>query len=384
MFNPPAVLLRRVKDSGTLVWVMRRHRTRKVLLWTFGVLVVALIALRLALPTLVQRYVNQKLDELPEYDGHIGDVDIHLIRGAYSIDDVDIEKTTGSVPVPFFSAEKVDFSIEWREIFQGALVGEIHVYGCSLNFVKGESKEESQTSIDRSWLGIVQELFPFRINRFEIREGAVWFHDFGTEPKVDVYLTNLVAVCTNLYNTRDLAGELPADFRARGTTLGGGFLDIHVKLDPLAEAPRFDLELGLTEVDLVALNEMLEAYGKFNVKRGTFEVFTEIAASEGTFDGYVKPFFKELDVLEFEQDAKNPLNLIWQTIVAGAVKIFKNHPEDQIATKIPVSGTFEKTDVEVWTTVLNILRNAFVEAFKTRVDDSIDLFDRDEGKRKAK
>ena len=355
-----------------------RGRKKKITFWTVLVLVIAVIALRLALPTLVQNYVNEKLDELPDYDGQIGDVDIHLIRGAYSIDDVDILKTTGAVPVPFFSARKVDFSVEWREILHGALVGEIHVDGCSVNFVKAETKTDSQTSIDDSWLDIVQDLFPFRINRFEINEGSVWFHDFGTEPKVDVYLTNLVAVCTNLYNTRDLASELPADFRAKGITLGGGEIELHMKLDPLADEPRFDLELALENVNLVELNELLEAYGNFNVKRGTFEVFAEIAGSEGTFDGYVKPFFQDLNVFELEQDSDNPIELVWEAIVAGAVKIFKNHPEDQIATKIPVSGTFEKTDVEVWTTVVNVLRNAFIEAFKTRVDDSIDLFDRNE------
>ena len=360
-------------------------RGKKFALGTVTVLVLALVGLRLALPTMVQRYVNDKLDELPEYDGTIGDVDIHLIRGAYSIDDIDIVKTAGAVPVPFFSARTVDFSMEWKEIFAGALVGEIHAYECSVNFVKGETEEESQTSIDQSWLDIVQELFPFRINRFEIREGSIWFHDFETEPKVDVYLTNLVAVCTNLYNTRELATELPADFRARGTTLGGGNLELHVKLDPLASEPRFDLELALKEVNLLALNELLEAYGKFNVKRGTFEVFAEIAGSDGNFDGYVKPFFENLDVLEIKQDAKNPVKLVWQAIVAGAVKIFKNHPEDQLATKIPVSGTFEKTDVAIWTTIVNVLRNAFVEAFRARVDESIDLFQRDEeGKSKEK
>jgi hypothetical protein len=361
-----------------------RSRGKKLTFWIILILVIGVVVLRLALPDIVQRYVNHKLDELPEYDGHVGDVDIHLIRGAYSIDDVDIEKTAGAVPVPFFAAKKVDFSVEWKEIFQGALVGEIHAYQASVNFVKGESEEDSQTSIDKSWLDIVQELFPFRINRFEIEEGSVWFHDLGTEPKVDVYLTNLVAVCTNLYNTRDLSSELPSDFRAKGTTLGGGALELHIKLDPLATEPRFDLELGLTNVNMVALNELLEAYGNFNVKRGTFEVFSEIAGSEGTFDGYVKPFFEDLNIFELEQDAKNPIKLAWQALVAGAVKIFKNHPRDQLATKIPVTGTFEKTDVEVWTTVLNVLRNAFVEAFQAQVDDSINLFDRDdESKRKV-
>jgi hypothetical protein len=355
-----------------------RVKTRKVLFWTVLLLVVAVVALHLALPRLVQNYVNQKLDELPEYDGRVGDVDIHLIRGAYSIDDVDIVKTSGQVSVPFFAARKVDFSVQWREVFQRALVGEIHVYGCGLNFVKAETKEESQTSIDQSWLQVVKDLFPFRINKFHIHDGGVWFHDVGTSPKVDVYLTNLVVICTNLYNTQRLATELPADFRARGTTLGGGALQLHVKLDPLADSPTFDLELALESVDLVALNEMLEAYGKFNVKRGTFEVFSEIVGSEGRFDGYVKPFFEDLNVLELKEDAKNPLKLLWQAIVAGAVKIFKNHPQDQVATKIPVSGTFEKTDVAIWTTVVNVLRNAFIEAFKTNIDESINLFQRDE------
>ena len=155
-------------------------------------------------------------------------------------------------------------------------------------------------------------------------------------------------------------------------------MELHVKLDPLASEPRFDLELAVKDVDLVDLNELLEAYGKFNVKRGTFEVFAEIAGSEGNFDGYVKPFFEDLNVLELEHDAKNPVKLVWQAIVAGAVKIFKNHPEDQLATKIPVSGTFEKTDVAIWTTIVNVLRNAFIEAFRARIDESINLFQRGE------
>jgi hypothetical protein len=277
----------------------------------------------------------------------------------------------------------VDLSIEWRELLHRALVGEIHIYEGSLNFVKSEEERSSQTSIDDSWIQVVQDLFPFRINRFEIHNGRVTFQDVHADPKVDIFLTNLVAVCTNLYNTRRFENELPADFRAKGTTIGDGQVDLHVKLDPLANDPKFDLELALRDMNLVALNDLLEAYGHFDVKRGTFEVFSEIAGENGSFDGYVKPFFEDLDVLDLSNDAKNPINLIWQSLVAGAVQLFKNHPKDQVATKIPVSGTFEKTDVEVWTTVVNVLRNAFVQAFRARLDKSIDLFDRgEEGKQK--
>ena len=353
-------------------------RRKKIGFSILALIAVGAVAFRLALPGLVQDYVNKKLDEIPEYDGTVGDVDIQLLRGAYSIDDVDITKTSGSASVPFFAAKSVNFSVDWSELMHRAIVGEIRVDEGKLNFVKAESAEESQTSIDKSWLDVVQDLFPFRINRFEIAGGEVWFHDIGSEPKVDVYLTNLVAVATNIYNTREFQNELPADFRASGTTLGGGELKVHVKVDPLEDEPKFDLEVELVDMDLVALNEMLEAYGKFNVKRGTFELFAEIAGEHGEFDGYVKPFFQDLNVLELAEDAESPLKLVWQAVVAGAVKLFKNHPKDQVATKIPVSGTFEKTNVDVWTTLMNVLRNAFVEAFRTRVDDSINLFNRDE------
>ena len=36
---------------------------------------------------------------------------MHLWRGAYTIDDVRLIKTTGNVPIPLFSAKRVDFAV---------------------------------------------------------------------------------------------------------------------------------------------------------------------------------------------------------------------------------------------------------------------------------
>ncbi|MDX1953442.1 MAG: DUF748 domain-containing protein [Verrucomicrobiota bacterium] len=342
--------------------------------WALLLLVVALVAFRLALPTIVRNYVNNQLDELPEYDGHIGDVDIHLIRGAYSIDDVNVLKTSGEVSVPFFSAKQVDLSMQWSELFHGSLVGEIEVLRGKLNFIKAESEEQSQTSIDKSWVEIVKSLFPFRINRFAMNGGEIWFHDFKTEPQMDLFITNLVAVATNLTNARESTEALPAKVRVRGRTIGEGELELRVGLNPLAEKPTFDLNLAVTNMNLPSLNEMLEAYANVNVKRGTLDIFSEVGAKEGQFEGYVKLLVEDLDVFELKQDGKNPLKMIWQGLVAGITQIFKNHKEDQVATKIPISGSFEnKTDVDIWVTVGNVLRNAFIEAFKPRLDNDIDL-----------
>src|SRR6186997_732514 len=76
-----------------------------------AVTAVVLLALRIALTPMLVRFVNQKLDEIPGYQGRIEDVDLHLLRGAYRIEGIVLEKTSGKVPVPFFKARSVDLSV---------------------------------------------------------------------------------------------------------------------------------------------------------------------------------------------------------------------------------------------------------------------------------
>ena len=41
------------------------------------------------------------------------DIDIALIRGAYTIDSITLDKINDKVPVPFFVAKTIDISVEW-------------------------------------------------------------------------------------------------------------------------------------------------------------------------------------------------------------------------------------------------------------------------------
>src|SRR4030095_2073255 len=136
---------------------MRRRRVSLALL----VPIVLLLAARAVLPIAIQRYVNRVLARDETYIGHVGDVDVALIRGAYQVEDVRIDKRNGKVPVPFFSAENADLSIEWRALFDGALVGEIEFLRHKLNFVAGPTREQSQAGAGVDWRDTVEDLFPF-------------------------------------------------------------------------------------------------------------------------------------------------------------------------------------------------------------------------------
>src|SRR6185503_1767759 len=96
--------------------------------WIAGpalVIIAVLGAARLALPWYLQRYVNRTIDQSPDYEGRVGDIDVHLYRGSYTIHDLKIQKRVHSVPVPFFESPRVDFSLDWDSLVHGVARGKI-------------------------------------------------------------------------------------------------------------------------------------------------------------------------------------------------------------------------------------------------------------------
>jgi hypothetical protein len=363
-----------------VVKVARKIRTRwqkfsRVTQLVILSLIALVIAIRVSLPFVVKAYVNRQLSRISEYRGSIREVDIHLWRGAYTIRDIRVVKTSGKVPVPFFSTPAMDLSVQWKELFHGSVVGEVTVDRGQLNFVAGPSKEESQTGAHKGWDKVLESLFPFKLNKFQVDDGQLRFRDFSKKPNVDLFVHHLCATATNLSNTREVGNKLPAGLHAHGTTIGNGEFDVHLDINPMASQPTFKLAAAITNMNLVALNDFLRAYGKFDVERGTFSLYTEVAAADGRYEGYLKPLFENLDVFEWEKErGKNILEKFWEAIVAGVAQILKNQPKDRLATKIPISGNFEKTDVDIWATIGGILKNAFVRALLPKFDQSVSVY----------
>jgi len=360
-----------------------RHRWRMASRFTRWAVALALVALavRLALPFVLQAYVNRQLDKTPDYDGRVGDIDVHLWRGAYQIKDVEIFKTTGDIPVPFFAASKVDLSMEWKELFHGALAGEVVMVEPRLNFVSGPTPDQTQTGEDKGWGRILESLFPFKLNRCEIERGQIHFKNLHSSPPVDIFVDQVAATATNLTNSRDLKQELPAGIRARGRTLGGGGLEFQLQLNPLAADPTYELTGQLTNVNLVALNDFLKAYGKFDVESGVFGLYASVASKDASYEGYLKVFFEDLNVFEWEKERKkNALEVFWQAIVGTLTTVFKNQPKDSLATKVAISGSYKNTDVHIWSAMMTLLRNAFVRALVPRLDQKVTVGEVEEKK----
>ena len=347
---------------------------RSKLLWVVVVLIVAILVVRAMLPIWVRDYVNRKLSEIEGYRGRVAEVDIHLWRGAYTIHGTEIKKTSGAVPVPFFAAPTIDLSVEWKALFHGALVGEIHFERPVLNLVNARSRAGQQAPVDEPWLEKIRDLFPLKFNRFTVAGGEVHYRDFSRSPKVDVEIDQVRMVATNLTNSLKLSETLNAEIEMAGRPLRSGSLKANMDLNPYAEKPTFALELEGDAIPLVKLNDFAKAYAGITFEKGTLRVATAMDSKQGKFTGYVEPVFDNMVIFDPSEDTENPIDFIWQGIVGGLTRIIRNHPKDRFGTKVPYSGTFDDPTPAIMETVFNVFRNAFVKAFEGKLsNDDIDL-----------
>lgn len=341
------------------------------------ILLALLVLARVAAPYAVQWYVNRQLDRAENFTGEIGDVDLNLIRGAYVIENVRIEKTEGDVPVPFFAAERVDLSVYWSALARGNLVGEVWLTRPELNIVDSAEEEDKQTGEDEPWQEIVQGLFPLKIDSFVVEQGRIYFRNFSSDPPVNIYLSEVYARLTNFTNSLDVSDTLVATLEGTAVPMDQGDLDVRLRFDPYTEQPQFDLNLRLTDLKMTSLNDFIEAYTNLDIEAGTLDLAMEMAADQGQVTGYIKPVIHNLEVFDWQKDVveedKGVLATLWEGVAGLVTELFENKPQDTFATRIPIEGQIENPEAGILNAIQAVLRNTFVEAIQPSVEGSVEL-----------
>jgi hypothetical protein len=348
-------------------------KRRNKWLLALGIVVVLLVAARLALEPILLDYANGKLNALDSYEGHIDDLDLSLLRGGYNIKGIEIVKTGAGQPVPFFKGDRVEATIEWRSLLHGQLVAEADLFRPQVNLVEAQSQRKSQLGTEVNWVDQFKALFPFRFNTVRVHDGVVTFQAPGIQTKDALKAQHIEGYLANLTNVADSAKETFAGFEFTANVLDGGSAKVAGSIDPLAPQPTFDLNLSVKNVQLPQVNPWLTRFIKADAEGGEFELYTELAAADGKFKGYAKPVMRDVNIYSSAEPEKNPLKRLWEGIIDVAAKILENHKEDQVAARIPISGTIENPDADLLATIGSVMRNAFVGAFARSLEGSISV-----------
>jgi hypothetical protein len=348
-----------------------RTRYRRSL-WIIATLIVLAIVLRVILPFTVLKYLNNRMAHMGAYSGHIGDIDIHLWRGAYTIDGLVIQKVDGKVPVPLLNAPRTDTAISWRALRHGVVRAKIDFFNAELNFVDGKAEGEKQTGKGVDWRDQIKHLAPIRLDEINVHDSTVTFRNFVSSPRVDLKATDVNGTLTNLSNASREGGNVVATADVRANILGQAPLTVKASFDPLQTWGDFHYELRVTSIDLTRANDLARAYAGVDFASGKGDFVMELTARDKQLSGYAKPLFHDLQIFSWKQDVeedhKNPLQVAWEATAQGVTWLFKNHAKDQFATRVPITGRIDQKNISPFDAIVGVLRNAFIKAYEPNLE----------------
>jgi len=338
----------------------RRTKARAVVL----ILALVLVGLRLCLPTLVRDQVNKRLSDLEGFEGRVKKVRLSLLRGRVVLEGLRVERKGASSPVAALTAEALAVNVEWGPLVRRMIQANVYVGHPVIHLVRpSEPAKEAEESLAQKLRGMVR----FNINHLEVKDGEIHYIDSSTQPNLDIALTDIEVHARDLRNTASREA-LPADVSVKAKALGTGTLELSLKAAPLKEEPTFELKHELKGVELVKLNDLLDAYAKLKLKSGVFGLYAEAAGKDGKFIGYAKPFVKDLVVDKTRGGDVG--KEAWAVVVSAVKWLVENKRKDDIATKIPIEGTFEDRKVGLWAAVGGILKNAYIEALSPSLESA--------------
>ncbi len=340
--------------------------------WKILLLIVfLLIVARLLLPYFLEKYVNKTLNDIPGYVGHVEDVDVALIRGAYVIEGLKLDKENATLEAPLVDFPKADISIEWKSLFKGRIVSEIILHSPEVNYIFEDQEKEvpGEEPEPSDWTNALTDLVPIKINRLDVHDGKINFVQFSAEPNIDLVMHDINLQATNLRNVKRTDKVLPSSIHATATSFGDGSVTLDGRVNVMKKIPDLDVEFALENANVTALNDMsLNAVG-VDFASGTFELFAEVAIADGYIKGYLKPMFINTELIGEEDQGF--FEKLWEGFVGVFKFLFKNQGTDTLATKAPFEGDLNEVDTGVLATILNIFKNAWISAFTSDVDEDI-------------
>lgn len=344
---------------------MKLNRTLKIIL----AVVILLVAIRIALPHATKYYVNKELNEIEDYNASIEEVNMALYRGAFFIGGLEIyEEESADPDIPFVVIPELDFSIHWGALFNGRFVTEIYINSPEVNFTKLEEDVEGQEP-RVNFADQIQELNPIDINILEISNATIAYRDPTVSPEINVFFDDFYLTGRNLSNVVDESETLPASIEVTSNAMDTGSMNITAGLNFLKEVPDFDLSISFEEIDLVRFNDFMEAYANLNLESGLLSVYSETVANDGSISGYVKPVIENFDIKQ--EDNGGLPQQVYEAAAELVANILENPPEDRIASRVEISGEMEEFETDIWQGIVNLLRNAFIEAYSKEIENVI-------------
>jgi hypothetical protein len=350
-----------------------------------GVLAVLVVGLVCAAGPIFTAYANRKLQALPGYLGSVERIEISLWQGRGEVSGATFASRAAPT-TPIAQVKRLGFDLSWWKLLRGqvSIAIEIESARVLVEGVQGGKKtaptpagkvRESARESAQRWQEQLYAAFPFEITQIVVRDSEVTYRDLLADPPMEFQLSSLQIDVVGLSNRWAESDDgLPARLGLQGNLTGGGRVRLLVRADPLALQPRFEAKLQIEDVAVPAWNALLRDAIKADIVAGQFGCSAEISAAGGEYWGYVKPVIRDLEFKELPEEPETGWKKWRRRLMNWAVAFLGRGRRQKIATKIPFSGNFKETNVDVWTAVENLLRNAFIRGLREGLEGALMRF----------
>jgi hypothetical protein len=274
-----------------------------------------------------------------------------------------LKDSAGGDREPFFYVEKLELSVYWKELLRGHIVARMDLNDPKLSLITAKTKSAEQLEPEiPDFSEKLKAALPITVDRVQVKNGELKFID-KTEPDFPkIWLHGLDATLENLATRAALARGEPTTLAVSATAQKTAELSAWISADPLSKGLYFAGRVQIAKLELNEFQQIMASKSGLQVEKGTLELFAEFDCRDGHLTGGVKPVIKNASVVQGKPGIGNGI----KTVLANAgLKIFSDRPrgggDEVVATVIPISGNVTRPGVQLWPTILGVVRNAFVQ-----------------------
>jgi hypothetical protein len=238
---------------------------------------------------------------------------------------------------------------------RGVTIDYIHAAATSAR--EKERAETVKTAVKKAGASPTADV---KLDRLTITESELGLVNRAKSPAYRVFLSGVTVTATNFSNGLR-AG--PASVRMTGKFMGTGPAEAKATFRTPGKGPDFDVAVSIRDTAMRGMNDLLRAYGRFDVTAGLFSFFCELHVRNGTVDGYVKPLFREMQVYDARQDAeKSAFRKLYEKLVGGVAKLLENRQRSEVATQTRIHGPLDNPKTDTLQVIFRLVENAFFHA----------------------
>lgn len=336
-----------------------------------AVVVVLVVGVRIALDPLATHFTQKGLDGLTGFKGTFSDVSVSIIPLEYKIENLRLVQDGTKVEDAVLFVKELKATSKWTDLLRFKVVASARADHAHFRVNLGETKappevekaaKEGAEELKRNDLDIgktLEQIIPFRVDRFELHDSEVTLTDVTDPKKPQIWLNDIEFVAENITSRQKMDQRAPLMVTGRATVQKTGVLKLLVVADILDEKPAFTGQAQLIGLDLESLYQWAAAKAGLS-PHGSVNVFVNFNSAKGGIGGDVKVMAKKVKIDPLEGKFTNAVKAAGANAAFAILKDEENG--EAVATTLPLRGSLEKPDAQIWPTIVGVLRNAFVDS----------------------